>query len=221
MSHPEMPDSQRSLLRRLSYWMVGMGSTLATFTAIALLLVLALYLYSQEASSELERQEGVGVALPALELQPLTGNTPPLAPAELKGKVLLIAFWGPWCAQCRQELPRLADLAQELAEESDFRLVAISCGPGGPEELDALRSDTEAFLQQERLELPIYADPDQTTRKPFREAAHLQIFPTLYLVDRQGVIAGIWEGYRPGLVIAVRKRIRGLLEPPAETPPEP
>lgn len=217
MSSPPPLQPDHRLARRLGYWTVAWNGTLFAFGAIALLLVLALYLYLERADSRLQQRQGIGAALPALELQPLTGAAAPVTLADLKGKVVLIDFWGTWCPPCRAEIPHLADLARELADQPDFRLLAVSCGPSGEENVDELRAETEQFLQQQTLDLPTYADPQGTTRHTLEQVASFAGYPTLYLLDRQGTLQAIWHGYAPGLVIKVRERVQQLLATP-ETP---
>jgi cytochrome c biogenesis protein CcmG, thiol:disulfide interchange protein DsbE len=211
MGSPQPSEPDRSIARRLGYWVLSMGGTLLTLAVVAFLLLASLYLYSQKASSELEQKKGVGAKLPALELQPLTGNSAPVTLADLEGKVVLFDFWGTWCPPCREEIPHMAHLTRELAEETDFRLLAVSCGSGGREDVEDLRTETESFLTQEKLELPTYTDPNGTTRRAFGEVATFNAYPTVFLLDRQGVIRAVWQGYKPGLIVAIRERIYQLL----------
>jgi cytochrome c biogenesis protein CcmG/thiol:disulfide interchange protein DsbE len=144
----------------------------------------------------------VGRALETFDLQPLTGDPPPIGPADLAGKVTLVNFWGPWCPPCRDEFPELYDLAQHLSGKPDFRFVSVSCsGRLERDELEVAESTTQ-FLREKRATLPTYRDAHAKTRLAMEQAALVQNFayPTTILIGRDGKIRGLWEGYRQGLV---------------------
>src|SRR5690606_2449051 len=107
----------------------------------------------------------------------------PLTLADLQGKVALVNFWGTWCPPCRAELPHLAKLRQKLADRSDFHLLAVSCGEGGPEDLMELEVSTRVYLEHAKIDLPTYADPDKKTRNAFDSVSGLKGYPTTFLLD--------------------------------------
>jgi thiol-disulfide isomerase/thioredoxin len=61
--------------------------------------------------------------LPSFELSDLSGKTWRLN--DLKGKVLLINVWATWCGPCREELPRLQHLYEQLHGRSDIQVLAL------------------------------------------------------------------------------------------------
>jgi thiol-disulfide isomerase/thioredoxin len=152
-----------------------------------------------------------GNRLAALQLQPLTGDAATVTLDDLKGKVVLVNFWGAWCPPCRAELPHLAEVADKFAGRPEFRFLPISCGQGGIEDPEELRSRTEETLQQLGLHLATYSDPGFTTRKAFDKVGKLEGFPTTFLMDPQGVIRRVWVGYSPQVSQEVESGIRELL----------
>jgi thiol-disulfide isomerase/thioredoxin len=62
-------------------------------------------------------------ALPDFALSDLSGKTWRLN--DLKGKVLLINVWATWCGPCREELPRLEQLYEQLHGRSDIQVLAL------------------------------------------------------------------------------------------------
>jgi thiol-disulfide isomerase/thioredoxin len=141
----------------------------------------------------------VGLPLGQLKLQPLSGDAPPVSLSSLRGAVVLLNFWGTWCPPCREELPHIAEIFQRRRGDTDFKLLAVSCGNRGTDsDLDALRRDTVALLKKMDLALPTYADQDEVTREAVDRVAGFEGYPTTLVLDRQGIIRGIWVGYEAG-----------------------
>ena len=79
--------------------------------------------------------------------------------------VTLLNFWGTWCPPCRNELPHIAELRQRFAGREAFRLLAVSCPPGGQaDDVQSLQEDTASLLKRLGLDLPTYYDPDDATQ---------------------------------------------------------
>ena len=122
-------------------------------------------------------------------------------PGDLDGKVVLINFWGTWCPPCRAEFPHIVALYSKLRNEADFKLLAVSCNPGAPDDVNEneLRETTQAFLDNRETDMPAYADLDGSARLHFQKVtARSMGYPTTIALDRTGTIRGMWEGYRPG-----------------------
>lgn len=143
----------------------------------------------------------VGKPLPPVHLVPLTFDGDPVTSTELGGRVVVINLWGTWCPPCRAELPHIAKLGERHADDDRFKLLAVSCG-GGPAEDDELKNlfePTAALLNQQRLSLSAYADPGGETRERLAKDELFQhAYPTTLVIDRQGVVRGVWAGYAPG-----------------------
>ena len=156
----------------------------------------------------------VGRELPALELKALTGTATDVDLRSLRGNVVLINFWATWCPPCVEELPHMVQLRQNLAAQKDFRLLAVCCDD---EAFDDLREVTRAFLAGRNLELPTYADPHNTTRQAVgmllgRQNLDIPGLPTTILLDRQGIVRAVWEGYAMGLEKEMKKAVEDLLK---------
>lgn len=160
---------------------------------------------------------GVGKQLEVLSLMPLTGESDHVDRTSLAGKVVLINFWGTWCPPCREEFPKLLATAKKFADEPRFRFLSVSCAPGGEDrDLDALRGSTEAFLAQQASPCVTYADPDLVTRKAVDRAVGFSGYPTTILMDENGVIRAVWQGYWRGLESEIEHAIRDVLARPGK-----
>jgi thiol-disulfide isomerase/thioredoxin len=175
------------------------------------LVAVVLILMTLSPTSQSESHPAVGNRLAALDLKPLTGDATPVILDDLKGKVVLVNFWGTWCPPCRVELPHLVEVADKFAGQPSFRFLPISCGPDGAEDTEELRSRTEEMLQQLGLHVATYCDPTLTTRRAFDKVGRFMGFPTTFLMDRQGVIRHVWIGYYPQVSQQVENGIRELL----------
>ena len=155
----------------------------------------------------------VGKSVPKISLVSLdTGNES----LTLSGKITLLNFWGTWCPPCRQELPGLARLASRLTNEPRFQLIAVSCGGGNRDDLDQLRSETEAFLASTRIALSPWADPTGDTRLRFTKAFGFRAYPTTYLIGADQKILAIWTGYSPSVETQIAQSVaRSLKQFPA------
>ena len=155
----------------------------------------------------------VGKSVPKISLVSLDTGDESLT---LSGKITLLNFWGTWCPPCRQELPGLARLASRLTNEPRFQLIAVSCGGGNRDDLDQLRSETEAFLASTRIALSPRADPTGDTRLRFTKAFGFRAYPTTYLIGSDQKILAIWTGYSPSVETQIAQSVaRSLKQLPA------
>ena len=160
-----------------------------------------------------ETRQHVGKSVPKISLVSLDTGDESLT---LSGKITLLNFWGTWCPPCRQELPGLARLASRLKDEPRFQLIAVSCGGGNRDDLDQLRSETEAFLASTRIALSPWADPTGNTRLRFTKAFGFRAYPTTYLIGSDQKILAIWTGYSPSVETQIAQSVaRSLKQLPA------
>ena len=113
------------------------------------------------------------------------------------GSVLVLDFWATWCAPCRKAIPELISLYNEY-EQEDLLLWGI-----GIDKPDALRSFAESF----KIPYPVLVG-SRATQAAYRVTA----IPTVFLIDREGRIAGRFQGYRPGATENLKAEITKLLK---------
>ena len=136
----------------------------------------------------LERQIGgwEGKPAPDSALTRLGGGD--LHIADFQGKILLLEVWFTGCPPCMQEAPALTSLDHEFSSRG---LVILGANADRVLGLDYDDSVRQRYVQDHRITYPI---ANWTT-----EADHayggISIFPTLFLIDRKGVVRGHWIGY--------------------------
>ena len=154
---------------------------------------------------------GVGKKLSSLALQPLTAGVQPIALADLSGKVVVIDFWGPWDKDCREQLPHIAALGKKYGDRPDFKLLAVSCGQGGKDNKAKLLTQTSECLKKAAISIPVYCDPDEAARAIVDKVAGFDAFPTVLVVDREGVIRAVWTGFPAERQERISKRMDELV----------
>jgi thiol-disulfide isomerase/thioredoxin len=121
---------------------------------------------------------------------------------DFQGKVLLLEVWFTGCPPCMQEAPALASLDHDLSARGLVIVGANADRVLGLEYDDAVR---QRYLQEHHITYPIV----DWTSEGDHAYGGISIFPTLFLVDRKGVIRDHWIGYvQPE---ALRKEITGVL----------
>jgi cytochrome c biogenesis protein CcmG/thiol:disulfide interchange protein DsbE len=185
---------------------------MALLIFVAAAVAIALIFEMSTSSDSGTHHRSVGHRLPHLDLKPLTGAGKPVALGDLEGRVTLIDFWGTWCPPCVEEFPHIAALAAKYGDRSDFKVLAVSCGGAEENGQAALAEQTEAFLQSYRIDLPTYRGPGGFSRQAVGMVADgFGYYPTTLVLDRQGIIRGMWVGYRRGYEQQIEKLVVELL----------
>lgn len=155
----------------------------------------------------------VGRDLPRLDLQPLLDGTPDISREQLLGKVTVLHFWGTWCPPCKEEFPEFTKLAAHFADNPGVAVISVSCSPGPEYDLEALREKTVDFMSSYGAAMPTYSDPAAMTRQQIAMILPngSMGYPTTLLVDRDGKIFKLLNGYYPGDMQKLIPAIEGKL----------
>jgi thiol-disulfide isomerase/thioredoxin len=109
----------------------------------------------------------------------LTGSR--LSFSSYRGRVVVVNFWGSWCAPCREEAPALAVTAEQYR-------------PAGVAFLGVDVRDTTAsalaFVRDFGIPYPSVSDSGSEITLDFTSAVPIAGTPTTLVIDRTGHIAG-------------------------------
>lgn len=165
---------------------------------LLLILGLCIPLYSGIATAS-----GVtsGQLAPSIELPLLSSREQSVANislAELRGKVVYLDFWASWCGPCRMSFPQLEQLRREFLS-SGFEVLAVN--------VDEFEADALKFLEEIPVSYPIVRD--EAGESP--RAYGILGMPTGYLIDREGTIRLVHQGFRKHDGVKLKAEIIELL----------
>lgn len=149
-----------------------------------LILAAALLLFSGYFSTLLAQPPGleIGNKSPEIKLPNLKGDT--IVLSSLKGKLVLIDFWGTWCAPCVEEQKALAELYGKYKQTAftnckGFEIYGVS--------LDAKKSNWETFITTNKINW-IQVSDLKFWRSPVTKTYNIQSLPFNVLIDGNGII---------------------------------
>jgi peroxiredoxin len=99
--------------------------------------------------------------------------------SEMRGKVVLVDFWGTKCGPCKAELPRVKE-AWTKFHDRGLEIVGISC--------DTDQKELEKFVKDQNIPWPQYYDGHQQTDNKFAATFGVDGIPHMFLVDKKGLL---------------------------------
>lgn len=141
---------------------------------------------------------GVGVAAPPQDFTyaDLDGRTHALS--ELRGSVVVLDFWAPWCAPCRKSFPFL-DSLEARHSAAGLKVLGVAL----EESHDAVR----AFVSEVPATFLVGIDPSGRAGELFEVAA----MPTTVLLDREGRVLARFEGGTEASHLAIEQEVERAL----------
>jgi len=95
---------------------------------------------------------------------------------DLRGKVVLLDFWGTWCPPCVESVPELRNLYKRYSKEGTFMILGISS--------DSDEEEWREFTVKNKMVWPQYRDKDRRIQRAFG----IRAYPTYILIDHEGIV---------------------------------
>jgi peroxiredoxin len=138
----------------------------------------------------------VGKPAPDFTLKSLSGEN--LKLSEMAGNVVLINFWASWCGPCREEMPLLNALHSKY-EPLGFTVLGVNV------EEDV--NGAKGFLKNFPVDFPVLLDNTNKVSKQYEVIA----MPTTVVVDRDGNVRYLHQGYKSGDEEKYRQMVKKLV----------
>ena len=153
-------------------------------------------LFSVFAATSLASSKLEGQPAPDFALKSSTGENMRLS--EYRGDVVMINFWATWCGPCRQEMPLLDELYERYSRVG-FNLLGVN--------IDDDSRRAMQMIEELGVDFPVLFD----ATKRVSEMYDVDAMPVTVIVDREGTVRYVHQGYKPGYEDKYLTEIRTLL----------
>lgn len=121
------------------------------------------------------------VEAPDFTLKNLDGDD--ISLSSYRGKLVFLNFWATWCGPCREEMPSMQALYDDLNEDG-FEIVAVN--------LQESQRTVSKFIDQNGYTFPVLLDSNGKVGGTYGARS----IPTSYLIDTKGNAVGFIVGSR-------------------------
>jgi thiol-disulfide isomerase/thioredoxin len=129
---------------------------------------------------------------------------------DLDSDLVLLDFWGTWCAECRNSIPHLNELQKTLGGKK-LQVVGIACERSVAKDRAA---KVASSVKQLGINYPVLIS-GMDRACPVQDAFQIHFYPTMILLDRQGRILRREEGSTDVTLARIDRFIARNLKRPA------
>jgi thiol-disulfide isomerase/thioredoxin len=117
-----------------------------------------------------------------LSLHDLDGNKTRVS--DLVGHIVVLNFWATWCGPCREELPRLSEMAQQYAPK---KVVFVLASIDETKKLDTVRD----YVTAHSITLPVWVGG---STELLEQISGANIVPATVILDDKGELVRAING---------------------------
>jgi len=136
-----------------------------------------------------------GMAAPDFVLKSVSGQNTRLS--EFRGEVVMLSFGATWCGDCRAQLAHLSEM-QARYRDAGVELLAVSLDQTAKQAGELSASGTG---------FPVLHDAGGEVGRLYAVGK----VPVVVLIDREGVVRKVFEGYRRGNESQYLESVQALL----------
>ncbi|MDI1482360.1 redoxin domain-containing protein [Polyangium sp. y55x31] len=152
-------------------------------------------------AEEVLRLDKVGTFAPTWKpLEKVAGSVPDNI-GKLRGRVVVLDFWASWCKPCQAVSKELTRLHQAYGDKG-LSIVGLT----GESKSIAEKAATELAMSYS-----VASDPGDGTAVLYG----IRSLPTMFVVDKKGIIREVFVGYGPGQGATLEKVVARLLAEPS------
>ncbi len=116
---------------------------------------------------------------------------------KLRGKILVLHFWGTWCGPCVTEMPEFEKFYEKYRRDADVAIYTVDYNDPDPD-------DVRTWMKKHKYDFPVLLDGGYVA------SAGVYAFPTTWFVDREGRIEFVKTGESQALVEEFGWRVEAL-----------
>ncbi len=126
----------------------------------------------------------LGKVAPDIEAGSIEGKKFKLS--DSRGKITVLSFWASWCGPCMQLVPLERALTERMKGRS-FTLIGVNG--------DGTLPDAQRAVAHEKMTWPSFWNGKDGPNGPISSAWNVSGWPTVYVLDANGIIRFKFEGY--------------------------
>lgn len=113
-----------------------------------------------------------------------------LSSDDLKGKVVMINYWGTWCPPCIKEIPHFQEVYEEHKEDG-FTIIGIAIPRGS----QGGQEDVLSFMDKKNMTYPVMMQDKAPNQKIQNRYSRIRVVPTSFILNRNGEHVETIKGY--------------------------
>lgn len=141
--------------------------------------------FAKEIAGKISSMEATAIGKKAVAINKVDINGKPVNLESLKGKYVLIDFWGSWCGPCRQSHPHLKSLYAKYKADG-FEILGIAQEQGAS--LESSRKAWTKAIQEDGINWLQVLNNEGVEQFNAVKAYGVTAFPTKILLDKEGKI---------------------------------